>query len=169
MLKIYVVLLCALLQAGTAYAETAPKRDVEVLLQQFKVGKHGQLDALGAAVRIQPGDVIEYQATYHNVSNHLVSQLNAILPIPKETEYVPDSARPQNVQASVDGVTFALIPLRRSFKLPNGQTALREIPTVEYRSLRWVVGDLPAHQKLTVSARIRLAPLADSGVERVKK
>lgn len=169
MLKIYAVLLCLLLQVGFVHAESVSKKEVEVLLQQFKVVKQGQSEMLEPVQRIKPGELIEYQVKYRNTSNHALRQLNAILPIPKETEYVPDSAHPQNVQASLDGLTYAPVPLVREVRLSNGEKQIRVVPTAEYRSLRWLIGDLPATQTVTVSARIRLAPLTDSSVVRVKK
>jgi uncharacterized repeat protein (TIGR01451 family) len=161
--------LCILLQTGVAYAGSAGKRDVDVSLQQFKVSKHAQAEVLEVADRVKPGEVIEYQVTYRNTSNHLVRQLQATLPIPVETEYLPNTAHPQGVQASVDGVIYAPVPLHRPVKLANGQVEEREVPVSEYRSLRWVLGDLPANQKTTVSARVRLAPLGKAGMEGAKK
>jgi uncharacterized repeat protein (TIGR01451 family) len=160
MLKLGMLMLCILLQMGVAHADNAAvKKDVEVTLQQFKVGKRAQAEVLESAAQIKPGEVIEYQATYHNTTKHVISQLQATLPIPKETEYIPNTANPVGVQASVDGVNYAPVPLRRMVKLANGQMTEQDVPVVEYRSLRWALGDLSANQKKTVSARIRLAPV----------
>lgn len=169
MLKLCGVVLCLLLQAGVAYADNVGKKEVEVSLQQFKVGKRAQTEVLEPADRIKPGEVIEYQVSYRNTTNHLVRQLNATLPVPAETEYIPNTASPQGVQASLDGVSYQAVPLYRMVKLPNGQTEKREVPVAEYRSLRWSLGDLPANQKMTVSARMRLAPLDKAATGGAKK
>ncbi len=163
----------ALLQSTWAQAEAplkaAVKSDVEVVLQQHKVTKQGHEEKLEAVDRIKPGEIVEYQATYRNVSTHAISQLQATLPIPAETEYVPDSARPQNVMASTNGVNYAAVPLRKKVKLANGKIEERDVPVTEYRSLRWAVGDLAAGQKTTVFARIRLAPVGQALAEGAKK
>lgn len=160
MMKFYAVMLCVLLQMGMAHADNAAvKKDVEVTLQQFKVTKRAQSEVLEPAAHIKPGEVIEYQVTYQNTTKRGISQLQATLPIPKETEYIPNTANPAAVQASLDGVNYAPVPLRRTVKLANGQMAEQDVPVVEYRSLRWTLGDLSASQKKTVSARIRLIPL----------
>lgn len=161
------------LQSGFAQAEaplkSALKSDIEVVLQQHKVSKHGNEEKLEAVERINPGEMVEYQAVYRNVSTHEVKQLQATLPIPAETEYVPNSARPQNVMASTDGVSYAAVPLRKKVKLNNGKIEERDVPVTEYRSLRWAVGDLAAGQKATVFARIRLAPVGQALAEVAKK
>ncbi|MDD4929569.1 MAG: hypothetical protein PHP85_09860 [Gallionella sp.] len=143
------------------------KGDVEVVLQQFKVVVHNGAEELKPVERIKPGEIIQYQATYSNVSDHAVHQLQANLPIPPETEYLPGSAKPAIVEASTDGVTYAAVPLRKKVLLANGKTEERDVPVSEYRSLRWAIGDINAGQKVSVYARIRLAPVASAeGVKR---
>ena len=109
--------LFVLLQSGWAQAE-APlkavvKSDVEVVLQQHKVTQSGSEEKLEAVDRIKPGEVVEYQVTYRNVSKQTVKQLQATLPIPTETEYVPSVRARENVSASTDGVNYAPVPLRK--------------------------------------------------------
>lgn len=170
MLKLSGIVLCALLSVSLAHAENVAKKEiVEVTLQQFKVVKRGQAEALEPVERVKPGEMIEYQAVYRNTSSRAVGQLQATLPVPANVEYLPNTAKPSAVQASVDGITYAPVPLRRSVKLPSGQTEMRDVPVVEYRSLRWSIGDLPANQKVTVSARMRLTPLVKTGMEGAKK
>lgn len=151
------IALCLSFSVNFAQAEVAARGDVEVLLQQYKVEKPGKTEVLVNADRIKPGETIEYQAVYRNVSRQTVRQLQATLPIPHDTEYLPGSAKPAGVQATADGVNYAPIPLRRKVKLTSGQIEEQDIPLSEYRSLRWNIGDLAAGQKTTVSARVRLA------------
>ncbi len=170
MLKLYGMMLCVLLQMGAAHAAGVAKKDpVEITLQQFKVVKRGQAEALESVDRVKPGEMIEYQAIYRNTTNHAIGNLQAILPVPANIEYLPNTAKPSAVEASVDGVSYAPVPLRRLVKLPNGQSVMRDVPVAEYRSLRWAIGDLAANQKVIVSARMRLAPLGQAGMEGAKK
>lgn len=156
-----------LLQMSLAYAEDTAK--INILLQQYKVVKHDKKEILALMKQsdsITPGEAIEYKATYHNVSNQPVLKLKPILPIPLGYEYLPGSARPANVEASIDKVDckdnkviYAPVPLRRKVKLDNGQTQEQEIPPSEYRCLRWSVGDLAANQKISVSAKAIMPPV----------
>lgn len=167
-----VLMLCLplLFPMSLAQAEGIPvKGDVEVVLQQHKVVKHGNKESLEAVDRIKPGETVEYQATYRNVSKKTVHELKAILPIPAETEYLSGSARPAKVEASVDGVNYAPIPLRKKIKLANGQIEEQDIPLSEYRSLRWTIGDLAAGQKIPVFARVHLAPAGKATTGEAKK
>lgn len=163
------IALCLSFSLNFAQAEGTARSDVEVTLQQHKVVKQGKNELLEAADRIKPGETIEYQAVYRNISKQSVRQLQATLPIPAETEYLPGSAKPAVVQASTDGVNYAPVPLRRKVKLASGQIEEQDIPLSEYRSLRWNIGDLAAGQKTTVSARVRLAPLVQETAEGGKK
>lgn len=157
MWKLGWLLLCVWLQVGMAFA--AGHEDVSVTLQHFKLAANGKLVPLTTNEPIKPGEVIEYQVTYQNLSGHAVRQLNATLPIPKETEFVPNSAQPSAVLASVDGVNYAPLPLRQIIKLADGRSSEQLVPIAAYRSLRWVLNELGVNQKMMVVARVRLAPL----------
>jgi hypothetical protein len=69
---------------------------------------------------------------------------------------VKGSASPQKVEASLDGQTFAPVPLMRKEKTADGRTVMREVPVAEYRALRWPLGNLSAKQSRTVTARVRV-------------
>lgn len=156
-------------QAAGAAREAPVKEDVKVVLQQFKVVVHNGEEKLTPVERIKPGEIIQYQATYSNVSNHVVHQLQATLPVPPETEYLPGSARPAIVAASIDGINYSAVPLRKKVQLANGKTEERDVPVSEYRSLRWAIGDISAGQKTSVYARIRLVPTGGASAEGVKR
>ncbi len=156
-MKVAWLWMCVLLLAGQAMA--AGKGEVSVSLQQFRVQANGEMPILGVAERVRPGEVIEYRVVYHNVSKQVVRQVVATLPVPADTEWVADSAKPTAQEASLDGQHFAAMPLRRQITLPSGQIAWREVPLKEYRALRWHLGDLAAGQQILVSARVRLSTL----------
>jgi hypothetical protein len=82
--------------------------------------------------------------------------LEATLPIPRGTHYIAGSATPRRVEASLDGHTFAPVPLTRQVRLPDGRTVTREVPASEYVALRWSLGALPAKQERAVTARVRI-------------
>jgi uncharacterized repeat protein (TIGR01451 family) len=111
---------------------------------------------LKPAAQGKPGDVIEYSGTYHNTSAGAVAKLQAIVPVPPGTTYVADSARPAQVQASVDGASFAPVPLMRTVKQPDGRERKEPVPLAEYRALRWDIGTLAAGAKSLVSLRVSI-------------
>ena len=78
---------------------------------------------------------------------------------PAGLEYMPKTASPVKILASLDGKSFAPAPLTRRVKLANGKTVVREIPVAEYRALRWSIGALGSDASRTVVARMRVAPL----------
>jgi len=116
-------------------------------------------ERLVPAEQARPGETIEYRARYHNEGDAAVRQLVASLPIPAGTEYVPGSAAPAQVLASLDGKTFAPVPLKRRVRLADGREVERDVPAREYKALRWTIGTLAANGERTVRARMRVTPV----------
>jgi hypothetical protein len=150
------VLFAFSLGAAEVFAQAAS--DVAVTLKAQKVlrTKEGR-EVLQVADRAMPGEIIQYDALYKNQSRNSVRHLAPTLPIPQGLEYVADSAKPAPSKASLDGKSFAPIPLMRQVVLANGQTKQEQVPYSEYRALRWELGDLDAGKTALISARARLA------------
>ena len=150
-----VVTVAGLGSCALAFAEG----DVTVALTAHRIMVSQGKEARLPAEQAKPGDVIEYRATYTNHGGTAVRDLQATLPVPAGLEYLPKTASPVKLLASLDGKSFAPTPLMRRVKLTNGKTELREVPASEYRALRWSVGMLGADAARTVVARMRVAPL----------
>ena len=141
---VVVVALIACLLAGVAHVMAIRDASVECVLTASKV----VIDADGkeqfvSAETAKPGEIIEYAVVYSNNTGERVKGLQATLPIPRGTTYVPDSAE------------FAPLPLTREVKLPGG-VEMQEVPCDEYRLLRWNVGDLEVDESVTVTARVQV-------------
>jgi len=134
--------------------------DVKVTLHSARVTTTNSREVLAPADKAKPGEILEYRAVYQNDGKRDVRQLMATLPIPSGVEYLPRTAAPAVVLASLDGKTYAAVPLTRKERTADGREVIREIPAAEYRFLRWAVGTLPAKQSRTVTARVRVAPVA---------
>ena len=134
--------------------------NVQVTLQANRVTTTNGREVLVSAAQAKPGETLEYRAVYTNQGKQDVRQLMATLPIPAGVEYLPRTAAPATVFASIDGKTYAAVPLTRKERTADGREEIREIPVSEYRFLRWAVGTLPAKQAATVTARMRVAPVA---------
>jgi uncharacterized repeat protein (TIGR01451 family) len=132
--------------------------DVAVELTAQKVMKLADgREQLVKADMAKPGETVEYRAVYTNNGKTGVRELLANLPVPIDMEYIAGSARPATVMASLDGMRFAPVPLKRKVKLANGSEELRDIPSTEYRFLRWEMKALAAGKSVIVSARMRIA------------
>ena len=129
---------------------------VAVELSAQRVTKDQGKEVLVPADEAKPGELIEYRALYRNDGASDAKGLMATLPIPRGTQYVAGSALPRRVEASLDGHTFAAVPLKRTVKTPDGRTVEQEVPVAEYRALRWPLGALPSRDQRTVSARVRV-------------
>ena len=129
---------------------------VAVELSAQRVTKDQGKEVLVPADEAKPGELIEYRALYRNDGASEAKGLMATLPIPRGTQYVAGSALPRGVQASLDGRTFAPVPLKRTVKTADGRTVVQDVPVAEYRALRWPLGALPSRDQRTVSARVRV-------------
>jgi uncharacterized repeat protein (TIGR01451 family) len=149
-------ILLGLIGSGNVHAQNA--QDIVITLKAQKVvqATDGK-EVLKVASHANPGEVIQYDAVYKNTSRNGVKDLKPTLPIPRGLEYLPDSAKPAPSQASVDGKSFAAIPLTRRVTSPTGEVKEEVVPVSEYRALRWEMGDLDAGKTLLVSARARIA------------
>lgn len=105
----------------------------------------------------QPGDLLEYRAEYRNTGRTPTTRLKAVVPVPAQgLEYLPGSASPQAVSASVDGRHFAPAPLTRAVTLPDGRRERRPVPVAEYRYLQWNLGELAPGASAVVKARMKV-------------
>lgn len=151
-LTVFVVLGLAGLSAG---AQT-PK-DLQVTMEVKKVVKAADgKESLEPADQAKPGDILQYTAVYANKSKNNLRDLEATIPVPAYTEYVPGSSRPAGAKASVDGQTFQSIPLRRKAKQADGKEVMQLVPYADYRTLRWFAGNLMANQELKFSTRVKV-------------
>ncbi len=152
----------AAIAAAVSLTATVARADdsVTVQLTANRVTKAQGRESLAPAEQARPGETLEYRAVYHNDGSHEAKNLAATLPIPRGTSYVAGSASPSRVEASLDGVRFAPVPLTRVVRDSDGREVVREVPVSEYRALRWPLGSLASRQSRAVTARVRIEPTA---------
>ena len=141
-----------LLAAGFAHAAEPLTATLEV--RKVLRAADGK-ETFAAAATVLPADVVEYRTTYRNTTERALRQVVATLPIPTGYHYIAGTA--SRAQASLDGKTYAPMPLTRVVKGRDGQDQVRLVPVSEYRFLRWSLGDLQARSSSTVAARVQLA------------
>ncbi len=139
-----------------ALADGEAANQVEAKLSASIVRMVGNKEVLELADKAKPGDVIEYSAVYRNPSKP-VKDVLATLPVPQGMEYIAGSAAPKTVMASLEGKTFAAMPLKRQVKLADGKTVEQLVPYSEYRFLQWKLGDMANKASFKVSARMRVS------------
>lgn len=140
-----------------AWSVTAGDEQIKTELSAFRVvvGQDGKEELLPAD-RAKPGEVIEYVLICTNKGQGQVSNLQPTLPIPKGTEFLPGTAKPAAVLASLDGKSFAPVPLKRTIKGADGKIREEEVPYQEYRFLRWRLDRLEPAKNTTVKARVKV-------------
>lgn len=144
------------LMACAGFAVAQQSGPIETRLEARKVLRAADgKDAFADAAAARPGEVIEYVATYRNTSKQPVKNLEATLPIPPNTEFVPGSAQPASVKASVDAREWATPPLVRKV-VRDGRSIEEQVPVREYRYLRWFPGELGGDKAVSFTARVRV-------------
>ena len=144
-----------------ALADSEAANQVEAKLSASIVRMVGNKEVLALADKAKPGDVIEYSVVYRNPSKPVKGVL-ATLPVPQGMEYIAGSAAPKTATASLDGNTFAAIPLKRQVKLADGKTVDQLVPYSDYRFLQWKLGDMANKASFKVSARMRVSATSTS-------
>ena len=146
--------------AAVSFVATAARAEdsVTVQLTANRVTKTQGRESLAPAEQARPGETLEYRAVYRNNGAAEARHVTATLPIPRGTAYVPGSASPSRVEASLDGTRFAAVPLTRVVRGADGRDVVREVPVSEYRALRWPLGSLASRQTRAVTARVRIEP-----------
>lgn len=158
MKSLITILVTATTVIATSHAGAATEPEpLSIKLTVHKVvivnGQEKQLPADSA----QPGDLLEYRAEYRNNAKTPATQVKATVPVPAQgLEYLPGSASPQAVSASVDGRRFAPMPLTRAVTLPDGRRETRPVPLAEYRYLQWNLGELAPGASAVVKAHMKV-------------
>ncbi len=158
MYRTFARLLAATVLAAALFAPVAARAgsDVSVALTAQRITLTNGKEMLSSAAQVKPGEIVEYRATYTNSGTEAARQMMATLPVPAGMEFVGRTATPSKLEASLDGRTWASVPLTRRVKQADGRMAVKEVPTSEYRFLRWPIGTLAAKSARTVSARMRV-------------
>ena len=152
----------ALIALVAPVADASAESGVAVVLQASRVvvAANGK-ERLEPTESVRPGEVIEYRATYTNQGADAVRGLEGVLPIPPDTQYVGLTATPAGVEASLDGLHFAPIPLMRKV-VRDGREAWEPVPASEYRALRWKLGELAPDASTAIAARVLVPPKASA-------
>lgn len=137
-----------------AYGES--QGDIDVQLTILKVESLAGKEILAPVATIKPGDVLKYELVYKVKGEDEVLELLAQLPIPEGMEYIPGTAKPAEVQASLDGNDFSPFPLQRKIITDKNPEALEEIPMAEIRYIGWLKRGLGPGEEVTVSAYLKV-------------
>lgn len=109
------------------------------------------------ATLVLPGETIQYNTSYQNISNKPADNINIVNPIPKHTVYLANSARGHNtnIQFSVDGgKTYGQVGALR-MRGKDGKIHLAK-PS-DYTHIRWQYhGSLAPKARQAVTFRVRL-------------
>ena len=148
-------MLAAWLAAGAAFAQ-GQEPLTSTLTSQRVITKANGKETLVPADKVRPGEVIQYTVAYQNNGSQKLGNIEATLPIPAWMKFLDGSAQPAPSHASLDGLTFDPVPLKRLVRLADCSVQEQVVPASEYRALRWSLGDLAPGASTNVAARARL-------------
>jgi uncharacterized repeat protein (TIGR01451 family) len=151
------VLAAAFAAIGCA-AWAQPNVQSELIAEKLVRAPSGQLSR-AAADSVKPGDLVAYTATYRNTGKDAARALVVTVPVPTGMEY--QGRQPEEklapALASLDGRSYAAIPLTRKVKNAQGQEVVQPVPVAEYRFLRWNMAELGAGADVSVRLTARVS------------
>ncbi len=109
------------------------------------------------AAKVLPGEIIQYNTFFENISNKPATGINIVNPIPKHTVYLPNSAQGKNTQSvfSVDGGKH--YGKAGTLKVRGHDGKLYPAKPSDYTHIRWQYhGSLAPKAKQAVAFRVRL-------------
>jgi uncharacterized repeat protein (TIGR01451 family) len=155
-ISVILLTLSATLMSSVAFAQKAATAEpLKSTLVMSRVVMVNGKETLESAPNVKPGETLEYQATFTNVSSGSLKQILAVIPVPSNTEFVAGSET-TGAQVSVDGVKYEAQPVKRKKRTANGAEVEEVVSTKEYRALRWSVAELNAGQSVSYKARVRV-------------
>lgn len=155
-----IAILSSMLLFGTSHAST-PQGHLKVTSKAQKmiiVNNNGQKTyKFVPAVKVIPGEIIQYNTVFQNISNKPASNINIVNPIPKHTVYLANSAYGKNMITgfSVDGGRHYGKADTLKIRGIDGKWHLAK-PS-DYTHIRWQYrGVLAPKTKQVVTFRVRL-------------
>lgn len=141
-------------------AQTKPVATIATLKSELKVFLVSK-DAKGNEKLVPtdsapPAAVLEYQATYTNLTKNSLTDLQFDLPIPNGTQFQKEGLFPLKAKASsmISGIVFADMPLTKVVKDTQNKDKVVLVPLADYKILRWSLAELAAGKSMTVKARV---------------
>jgi len=109
------------------------------------------------ATKVLPGEIVQYNTLFENISSKPAGNINIVNPIPKHTVYLPNSAvgKNTNIVFSVNGGKHYGKAGTLKVRGKNGKLHLAK-PS-DYTHIRWQYqGQLAPNTKQAVTFRVRL-------------
>lgn len=107
--------------------------------------------------KVLPGETVQYNTLFQNVSNQAANNINIVNAIPKHTVYLPNSVQGKGTrsQFSVDGGRHYGNP--NTLKVRGHDGKLYPAKPEDYTHIRWqYLGNLAPKAQKTVGFRVRL-------------
>ena len=109
------------------------------------------------AIKVLPGEIVQYNTFFENISNKPAGNINIINPIPKHTVYLPHSAQGKNTNTvfSVDGGKH--YGKAGTLKIRGKDGKIYPAKPSDYTHISWQYqGNLAPKAKQAVAFRVRL-------------
>lgn len=158
-LKLILAASCLAFSLPSAAQEASPplQTELEAYLVQFDdAGKENLILATNA----DPGQIIEYQLSYHNVSDGDLSKVILNAGVPNSSEYLShqnELSVVSTVEVKTADIAWAEPPLKRAVKNENGEVQFITVSPNEYSGVRWKLNSpLSAGEKVNTSYRVRI-------------
>lgn len=153
---------------------------VITLSQKKVVVDSGGKETLSDAKATVPGDIIEYEAVYQNVSKNALRSVGAVLPVPEGMYLLAVNSKPEHVKiesggsvlestslmASFDKVNYDSWPVKvRVKKDAKSAVSFEDAHPLSYKSVKYTASTLAPGAVLSMKVRMRLVPAGAEGAQ----
>ena len=153
--------LFALLVGAGAYAQ-ADAPAVEAALVAFALEADGNRSEtpLNTDDGVLPGQVLEYELSYKNVSDEALSDFVVLGDVPDETVFESAGAFEQYdavFEVEVPGIGWSMLPVIRYVPDEHGVLIEQAVPSEEFEALRWrLLEPVFPGEEISISYRIKI-------------
>ena len=123
-------------------------------------------DSVGNLIT-KPGDVIQYTLTATNSGTEQAHDVEIVDPIPKQTEFIPNSAvgMGMTISYSIDGgLSYQLPPVVYDFRRADGVVEKRPALASMYTHVKWLM-TMPIQPGKSVTAQLKVRLTAGETTE----
>ena len=156
-----IAILSSMLLFGSQASAAAPQGHLKVtskVQKMITINENGKKTyQLIPATTVLPGEIIQYNTFFQNISNKPASNINIVNPIPKHTVYLPNSAQGKNTVTvfSADGGKH--FEKASTLKVQRSNGKWYQAKPSDYTHIRWQFqGSLAPKTKQVVAFRVRL-------------
>ena len=143
------IIIALILCVITVYA--AGDKVLKTELKAFKVTSKEKKETFTSCEKVKPGDIIEYRLIITNISKKQITKVSPKIPVPAETIYINNSAKPNHAFATIDGSKYIEITA-----VTDPQNKAKKIDPTKFKIIKWEIDQMDPNESATLKIRVKV-------------